>query len=148
MWTLALSTGFVGFLRDLRGSTHGRKSLSGGNKHTQSEWQRRTPSENFQHVDIIFSSRVCLAEGGAIQRCRATLTHLTAAAPSPSSRERPPSQSLLLRPVQAAVGCWQPTSVQSTMAEIIHPVFPLKIKLNITSGSFPSPTLYFDMPYL
>lgn len=59
-----------------------------------------------------------------------------------------PLQPLLLRLLQAAVGCWQPPSVQSTMAEIINPVFPLKIKLNGTSGSFPSPTLYFDMPYL
>lgn len=88
-WALALPTGFGGFLPDSRGSTQGRKSLSGGTKHTQSEWQRRTLTEDFQHVDIIFSSRVCLAEGGGIQRCRARLTHLTAAAPSSSSREGP-----------------------------------------------------------
>lgn len=100
-------------------------------------------------MDIILSTRGRSAEGGVMQRCRTCFPHLTAAAPS-FSPESLLLQLFLLRPVQAAVGCWQPTSVQNTVIKAINPVFPIKkkIKLNISSGKFSSATLHFNRPYL
>lgn len=76
-------------------------------------------------MDIILSTRGRSAEGGVMQRCRTCFPHLTAAAPS-FSPESLLLQLFLLRPVQAAVGCWQPTSVQNTVIKATNPVFPIK----------------------
>lgn len=61
---------------------------------------------------------------------------------------RPLVQLFFCRPVQAAVGCWQPTSVQST-TDMINPVFPhCKSSWTFQAAASLSPTLYFDMSHL
>lgn len=118
---LALSSGFVCFLQDLRGSTQGTKSLSGGNKNF---W--------YSHKQQYFlGSRWSDAE------MKNQIQSLGCSSSSPPERQAL-SLLFLSRPVQAAVGCWQPTSVQSTMRKMINPVFPTASQAEHCKWQLPS----------